>query len=833
LDGQTDSIAGAGIANRKKRMWVPPTAVLQGVQTNSTPPSRLTNSCHGSDGMVARTPAARTLWVGFDSEYKCQPSDDPEELAHNEVVSYQLYCIEPSTEKSVGKVILAHGRRLSLAQLLASAVEASIEAGIISKWPPIVVLVGHFTLADLCSLRDFSRLKKEFNSIRGTYLSLQGSKKLFVNDSSRNGHAVKLILRDSMCLTPDGQRSLEAIGKVLGIEKIVIGDHIKHMDVLLKEDPELYHAYALRDAEIAARYTLRISALCRDLGLAEMPPTLSSVAVGVLQDIWEKHGVDRRNLLGLESIREKHWHRLHGRVEVFSREVQTAERAAFEQLAVECFHGGRNEAFTFGAGHTGRWSDWDLAGAYTTALALIGFPDWQKYRRTTDPEDFEATELGFARVRFSFPPDTRFPCLPVTSEHGLIFPLAGESHCCSPEIALARRMGAQIEVLDGVVLPSDYAVQPFLQFVKECAARRSAETKGSLNELFWKEMGNAVYGKVAQGLSRKRVFDSRNGEYHDPYPSKISCAPIAAWVTSFVRAVLGEILATLPPDVTVTSCTTDGFITDAADNFVNNATKGPLCAMFAAGRAAVVGTPQVLVQKHIIAAPLCWRTRGQATIATIPGVDPDKQVLLAKAGLKPPRDCDDPNNWILQLFLKRNYDTHIEVAPLRSLVEIWNEGGDLVAQEGTIRVNMEYDFKRRPAQRGERDILEVPHLYFDTKPWETIDQFSACREALEAWRKATKGCLKELRDLKAFELFWQAGLWGDGFSSNPNAMLKKAKAMVLRAYVRQLWGFTDQSKTRAELVQLFKDAGVVVQVEDFENARRASALPHVTSCLEA
>ena len=70
--------------------------------------------------------------------------------------------------------------------------------------------------------------------------------------------------------------------------------------------------------------------------------------------------------------------------------------------------------------------DVDLAGAYTTALAAIGWPDWATSRYTKSLDDLAVVDeaMTFAQVKFRFPTETKFPCLPIRSknQHGLIYP---------------------------------------------------------------------------------------------------------------------------------------------------------------------------------------------------------------------------------------------------------------------------------------------------------------------------------------------------------------------------------------------------------------------------
>ena len=166
------------------------------------------------------------------------------------------------------------------------------------------------------------------------------------------------------------------------------------------------------------------------------------------------------------------------------------------------------------------------------------------------------TGLGFARVRFRFPPDTRFPSLPVRAgQYGLVYPLEGASWCTGFELAVALDQGAAIEVEHGVFVPWRSDVRPFAEFAAVIKELRDRHPKGSLMERLAKEMGNSLYGKVAQQVAAwrpsgggRRVFDSRSGEMRDMPPSSITCAPIAAAVTGLVRATLSEILALMPAE---------------------------------------------------------------------------------------------------------------------------------------------------------------------------------------------------------------------------------------------------------------------------------------------
>jgi hypothetical protein len=626
-----------------------------------------------------------------------------------------------------------------------------------------------------------------------------------------------------MLLAPATKQGLADLGKLVGVEKVELVDgQIERMDQLLLENPPLFDAYALRDPEVCVKYSMRIADLNAEItGKWEIPPTLSSIGVKHLLGIWEASGIDHHAVLGTEVVTERSWSERRKQSYRVNSTVPIPERHLYESFTTECYHGGKNETYFFGAGESGLWTDWDLAGAYTTAMAVIGMPDWKAIRQTRDLDDFQPHAMAFARVKFRFPENTRFPSLPVRSAFGLIFPLEGESFCGAPEVYLALRMGAQVDIVNGVVLPASFDVRPFETFIVECTQRRKSHAKGSLDELLWKEIGNSTYGKTAQGLRRKRAFDSRTGQHRDMPPSRITNPYFAAYTTSLVRAVLGEILSLLPLHANVCSATTDGFLTNATDAEVMAATEGPLCRLFAQARIRICGDPTVVERKHRIAQPLGWRTRGQATLESIEGEKP----VLAKAGLKPPmKDKAQHNEWIVDTFVNRTADSKLTIAPLRGLADIWKNGGDLVPKEIVRRINMDYDWKRRPVGAETRPINGADHVYFDTVPWRTVAEFLQCREQWERFHGNDGAVLKTLEDVRQFEEYRSVNNHITGLKRpKKDAALKWSIRMFLRAYTRSVWGLDAKSMSYRELALWLTENGYPTTKEDVENARRPSA----------
>jgi hypothetical protein len=382
-------------------------------------------------------------------------------------------------------------------------------------------------------------------------------------------------------------------------------------------------------------------------------------------------------------------------------------------------------------------------------------------------------------------------------------------------------MGAQLEIVNGFIVPTLFTERPFESFIIECTKRRQSHGKGSLEERFWKELANSVYGKLAQGCMEKRCFDSRKGRHVDLPPSKITNPFFAAFITSFIRAVIGEILASIPLSRSICSATTDGFLTNATEDEVLCSVSGPLCLLFSQARLRICGDATVLERKHSIAQPLGWRTRGQATLESVHG----QKLVLAKAGLKPPMsDQEEQNSWIVDMFIHRTAETRQTFTTLRNLPEIWKHGGDLTEKETTRRVNMDYDWKRRPVNPCMRPIRGVDHLFFDTALWQTVEEFQRCRDAWEQFHGKTGIVLKTVEDLARFEDFRLVDTSACGLKrSKRDTSVTFAKRMFLRAYTRSVWGLDARAMSYSALALWLTENGYKASKADLENAHRLNS----------
>ena len=122
---------------------------------------------------------------------------------------------------------------------------------------------------------------------------------------------------------------------------------------------------------------------------------------------------------------------------------------------------------------------------------------------------------------------------------------------------------------------------------------------------------NTALGSPPQLRQGRTTFNSRTGESTELEESQISNPVFAAMITGLLRAVVSEILANLPQNITVLSVTTDGWLSDASQQEVISATNGPLCSLFRKlrGFVSIDGLDQIIELKSTAKTVLICKTR--------------------------------------------------------------------------------------------------------------------------------------------------------------------------------------------------------------------------------
>lgn len=773
---------------------------------------------------------SKFLMMGFDAEWVERKGD-------RKVLSYQTYVLVDGVRQK-GFIYYMEGRdegkRLRLEELVEKTIKDFRKEFPDVDWPEVVVLVGHYTVADLSALRCFrGSSKKKFNSVRRTLTTLDPETTWRRNLRMEDGSTarVSVSLRDTLLLAPQGMAKLEKLGAMLGLEKIKISRRDKkNMDQLLRRDRPLFERYAIRDAEVSVKYAAALAGLFLDMirsagGVPFVPTTLASLTGVFVESIWRKDGIDREAVLGKETVKMVEYLRKQGRYNTRRVEVDQVEFYENLPIALESYHGGWNDAYYFGFTPEEDITDFDLKSAYMAPLAMLGMPQWDEIRQTTNVEEFQPGVLGAARISFEFPESVRFPTLSVRTTSGsLIRPRKHNdkearekklprAYATATEIALARKLGAEVTIHAGFVVPCDDTVRPFEKVVKQGLALRQqfrdSNGKGCAEELLVKELLNSIYGKLAQGLRKKRAFDSKSGKHKDLKPHWLTQPYIAGFVTGVVRAALGEIANNLPADKSVYTITTDGFLSSATVVEVEKAAHGSVCDLLRTSRKRTADDEEIIEVKHRARQALIWRRRSGASVIEVPGSKP----IIAKAGLKPPvrwsdrfgreeeEDFDDRLDcrWVISKFLRRRWGQKVLQRRMPGLYELYHDDigpEDFVEVREWKRLGMDYDFGQRPDVElaVDREITwrlskekegHFRHVAFSTRPWDTLEDHLRARDEWEQWTRGKGRIMREKADVADFMIYFNLpkvpGLYR-GRSATP---LKQAVRVFVRAYSQE------------------------------------------------
>lgn len=782
-----------------------------------------------------------TLHIGFDTEYVFNP-----ETQQNDILSYQSYVVLPDNT-GISNIIYPPDSqkksRLSFKEFLFQTITPLLETGVITKWPGIINIYAHFIRADIVSFANFwSDYKILLKGIRGTVSSFKNrygvdfdeqqerrvkTEQIMFDKRTSPPRCSNVAFIDTLLITPGGM-GLAECGELLGLPKLTIPApySITNMREYLLGDRAGFEAYALRDAEIAVRYALQVRNFCaRELMIDRVPATIGAMAVSRFTKTLKENNMSPEVCLGTHIKTRELWLTEKQAFRTIKNPASVPSRELFETFPINCYHGGRNECFMMGVTPSDHWYDYDLAGAYTTGLLDILTPDYGNIRLSKNPDDYCGHVMGFALVTFRFPESVPYPSLPVrTDQYGLFFPLSGESWATAPEIELALSLGAEMTIHNGIIVPwicdtsphNSESTSVFLPFVQQVRENRNRHIKGSLEEKFWKEIGNSLYGKLAQGLRAKTAFDTARGLNRSLPPSSVTQPFFAAHVTGFIRAVVGELMNALPSDSSVVSVTTDGFLTNCPLNKINMS--GPLSSRFQSLCDIVDPGSSMLTCKHEVSQLIAMKTRGQLTYRAIQG----KPVVHARAGVKPPADIprSDYNDYMVDLYLNRLPGQTLSRSTLISTREMWLSESDLVSREQDIRLNLEFDFKRQPVQPA----MNEGHLLMSSRPWDNMEEALQQRSLFDDWRQTHT--LKTLADWDD----WCDFLYCRTVFSDMKLKVgsKRSDDILVRLFLRALtqcqWGLMLKDKKSyscKEVAEWLTSEGYSVTVTDVKNAVRA------------
>jgi hypothetical protein len=416
------------------------------------------------------------------------------------------------------------------------------------------------------------------------------------------------------------------------------------------------------------------------------------------------------------------------------------------------------------------------------------------------------------------------------------------------ELVVAQGCGAVLRVKDGYRvdwIPG--SIRLFEDITRRIGAIRveakALDPPDMVLDKLVKEIGNSVYGKIAQAVAalriikddieRRQVFSAMYCVTDQLGPSAISNAAMACYCTGLVRALLTETLMRLPGGIWVGTATTDGLL--IAGGFEDIDQSGPIAQAFRAARQRITpGDDTIWELKHVIPGALVTKTRGSFTVAPEDWDGPS--VVLAKAGYMAPEEVwtlsgiEQCQAWI-ERYHKRDFDTRMQSKSLTSLRTQHLLGVDLQAVEREVRWNADYDMKRRLVNVRDVDGL----ITADTAPWRGIDEFEQARNLLEDWKRSQRRVLKTKQDY-ADMVAWgtmRANRRRIGTKSNnklPTVAGAVLKVLAWRDTPLSEWFMTVTNAQKASWMSAL--CGVQVSETDLKNAkRRGASLTELTGCI--
>lgn len=555
-----------------------------------------------------------------------------------------------------------------------------------------------------------------------------------------------LFFADAINLQSGG---LAGLGKTIGIEKLQ-HDHIEQMKQFRTDDLLGFAEYGIIDCVIAAeaalyfRYmTKQVMQVALGLDIDVMKTRITGYSAAVFERIFEEHfGKEWKLYFGYEK-----------------RGKRTVPTFIHEQF-VKHYYGGRNDALAVGPRGTAYYHD--LHSAYLTSVAMMG--DYNFSAATVwSGEDAEKRleELHNngpymphgVTVSFQFKKSIErggvqcrvFPIFPVRindpealpsvkdfANDGLLFPRGGSSSFSWPEFWVAKELG----LLDKVIVHELVEFAPLTdetgqqtwkfsttiqQLLKERAKNSDTAIKAYLKAILC-----LLYGKTAQGISDAADAIRSQDNKKRIGASKVSCYPLASYMTGFCRATVGELLQ-------LNECyaiTTDGFITPKP---IDQLVHGKL-SQGVSGKLKLYdnkGKPKDFISKeHEGERSLFTKTRGYMFLNN------DVPTKIAAQGAQVRFDGKYSEESV-ELFLQqlqRGYGDKGYWPSLAEVRKLQSKDKEYVPYKmlrQDVKVDMTYDFKHLPVQPEIREMeykgKQYPFVYFSTVPLESAMDFYALR----------------------------------------------------------------------------------------------------------
>lgn len=302
----------------------------------------------------------RNKKTSYDHVYfVCLDAEWVYRFGRNYLLCFQIAIF--SERCSVNNIYLvSEGHRPDMAEIADKAIRA-VNGGVIPddhlRRKVLICLVAHNATAEFSILadRDKPYVTDAITLVRNSTITL--NKPIPITLPGYCQVDVKWF--DTMLLAPASHRSLKKLSALLGKEsemkETISQFHIENMDVYLREYPDKFINYALKDTEV----TLKLFFLLQE--------SLNQLAFGKTKKLFITIGSAAVELF----VRENEWN------EEYGKNLRSARFADAMRLVRRGYYGGRNEGLL--RGRTSKydntknkiWVDIDLKGCYPTTSSRI------------------------------------------------------------------------------------------------------------------------------------------------------------------------------------------------------------------------------------------------------------------------------------------------------------------------------------------------------------------------------------------------------------------------------------------------------------------------------
>lgn len=671
-------------------------------------------------------------------------------------------------------------------------------------------------------------------------------------------YPISLSVSDTMCHTPVGKKKLKDMGEVIGVEKIEIYKEQKeHMKQLLINDPVLFTEYASTDSIVTLLYASSVYGYNNSL-----PVTITSAAASVMKNIMMKYlGCTTteefdRDYRGLEKVNHGK-HKLADRpgyVEATNLEPISNDVNTCQFFSSHSFHGGYNICTEVGYFPYKTW-DYDSQNAYPTAMCLVPDIYWKNpiktrvLNRELTLDDFTNAKginpitpfVGY--VRFEFPSDVKYPCIPINVDGIPVYPRSSEGmdgvYAAGPYIWLALKLGAKVYCVEGyflnVVYVNNYSKESrsLAHAVKQLVVDRNKakrnKGKGSLEELILKVMVNSVYGKNAQNVIQKTSWDALKDLMEDLGCSSITNPFSATMITSIVQV---ELIAAQNQihNLGYMSCsvTTDGFISNCPEDVLKSLDLYGLKPYLEEARAFLTdgASTEIWEIKHHQDDLVNFTTRGNVSLycKSDPMIYNDKEYEgvcahnSAKSGYE--SDSYEDRYWLMTQVLSRTGTvdyTSDEWTTFKELVH----GKPFVVKPVTTHIHMDFDMKRKPIRDSfTTDTVFIDNQkytisHFKTEPFNNISEFRLYR--------SKKAIMTVLRTEDDWNSFWSKVDLNE-CKAQPRNLEWAILNSCIMGYRAGRWDIpalsTGTVEEKCAWINSHNESGKTFKPSDWKNARR-------------